>query len=316
MGRPSKQLYERDGIYYYRHNGKRWSTETGNQFEAMRRSQFMRARNMPWSELKEEYSTKLVLTFDPADGSIHSNLSQYYPDMEELGKDIKKMADAEIAPKFDEFEPPKDCKDLEVLLNYEYRIKNTENKPAKTLEYYRDRYDALLRFVKRHELKLDTFTSALAFLYPKERLNETMGRPGQLGFNNRPASGATVNKEISLFKSLWGVWKDENRVAENVWARVQSVKVETGDLSELEPEPYTLEQVAMILKEITDARIQNVLLFQCMIGARPGLEVLGITPEAINKNQIWSVKKRRWDQMEYSAKAREFYHKNLNAQSA
>ena len=52
-------------------------------------------------ELKEEYSTKLVLTFDPADGSIHSNLSQYYPDMEELGKDIKKMADAEIAPKFD-----------------------------------------------------------------------------------------------------------------------------------------------------------------------------------------------------------------------
>jgi hypothetical protein len=46
-GRKTIPLYERDGVWYARVNGNRWSTETSDEQEAHRRHDFMAAKNKP-----------------------------------------------------------------------------------------------------------------------------------------------------------------------------------------------------------------------------------------------------------------------------
>jgi integrase len=311
MGRPGKEIYQRDGIYYVRVAGHRWSTETGNEGEALRRCQFMKTRKKPWSDIKKDYGAELVITVD-IEGNAHASLKKYFSDVDQGFKEFNATKIINRANSEKQNEPPKDCQDISILLDYEFSLKKDANKPAKTLEYYEDRFSALKRFVKKYDLGLNTFTRAMAIKYPQERLNETLRHKGEIGFNNRPATEPTINKEIPLFRGIWGVWKDENRVKENPWARVEALIKETGDVEEIEPDPYTLEEVALILKNVDDEVKRNVLLFQCMVGSRPGEEVLKTTKEAIEKNLIWNVKKRRWDQFTYSVKARDFYMKNLN----
>jgi len=314
MGRPSKLIYQRaNSIWYARILPNRWSTETTNMSEALRRAQFMRLKNRPWSEIKTDYGAKLTITID-TEGNTHAKMTQYYTDTQKGFDEFKSVPieptnNKNIANNTID----KTCKDISKLLDYEYELIKATKPPKKTLDYYRNRFDPLKRYVKKYNLNLDTFTSSMAIKYPQHRLHETVGHPGELGFNNRPAKEPTINKEIGFFrKTLWGIWKDEGRIQENPWTRVELMHKEKGDVAEIEPDPYTVEEVACILKNVDNALIRHVLIFQAMIGSRPGEEVLKASKEAIEKKHLWSSKKKQWDTFTYSPQAKKYFLENLD----
>lgn len=305
MSRPRQPIYLReDGIFYARVNGHRWSTETTDINEAAKRLQFMKIKKKPWKEIKNVFNDRVEIVIDE-EGNTHAKVIQYYSEPDLAIRALPKVSDNNS----NFSEPLKDCVDINVLLDYELKLRR--NKLQGTVDYYKDRFDALKRYVKKENLNLNTFTKTMAMKYPVCRLGETIN-VGQVGFNNRPAGVATVNKEISLFKGIWSVWKEEGRVSENVWMRVEKIKAETGDVDEFEPQTYTIKEVALILKNIENETIRNVCIFQAVIGSRPGLEVLRLNKEMLEKNKIWSSKKRRWDNLFYSEEAKDHFYKNLD----
>jgi site-specific recombinase XerD len=174
-------------------------------------------------------------------------------------------------------------------------------KPAGTLRYYRQRYDALLRFVKEKKLNLDSFDDEKAISYPGHRLDEDIIERGSKGFNNRKAGPPTIQKEVNHFRELWDQWRDDGRLSKNPWSRVKVLKSNKAE----ENKRYSLEQIAAILASMPNEIEQDVCLLQACIGSRPGEEVLRITKEDAEKNQIYSYKKKRFDTMYYSDEAKE-----------
>lgn len=311
MGRPQQPLYLRDGIYYARVNAKRWSSETGDPSEASKRMHFMKIRNEPWKNIKEDYGSRVEIVIGKG-GHTYSRLVQHFSDPVK-SLDLLNSVSSANSNNVGE-EPAKDCKNIFILLDYEFALKVKENKPPKTLKYYRQRFDAMKRYVVKHELNLDSFTKFKALDFPNYRLNETVRSPGELGFNNQKANFPTVNKEIRMYRKLWGLWKDEGRISSNPWARVPLSGPEGND-EEIEPEPYTIDEVKMILQNVKNTAIRSILIFQIILGVRPGKEVLSINKEKINAGKIWNAKKRRWDSFEYPPGAIDFYFKYIEGKT-
>jgi integrase len=313
-GRNSIPLYERDGVWYARVNGKRWSTETSDEQEARRRRDFMVVKNKPWSELKWNIGDKVVIRIDPT-GNTYSELIQHFSEPTEAIHKLKTLTQKNrpqttmAGP-----EPSKDCKDISQLLDYEYGLKAASDTPKNTLLYYRQRYDCLKRYIHEQKVDLDTFTKKPAFGYANFRLVETVRHEGDLGFNNRKASAVTINKEIKHFRNLWRTWKEEGRITENPWARVPFVRP-SGLEEEIEPEPYTFDEVTAIIENIEELPIRAVCIFQCVLGTRPGDEVLKITKKAILAGKIWNAKKRRWDTFHYSEEAINFFDEYIEGKT-
>jgi integrase len=327
MARPVKNpLFLRNGVYYARILGNRWSTETANPIEALKRLQFMKMKGKPWSDIKNEFGAQLVIKID-TEGQTSAKLIEYEVDSKaetptEIDASIVKKisypkGDPHVAWKIAKGEPlnnsvveepPKDCKDLVRLLDYEYHLKVLAGKCEGTLEYYFDRFASLKRFIRKHSLDLSTFSKARALEYPVYRLKEPPANRGELGFNNRPAQRPTINKEIALFKNLWSTWREEGRITENTWARVDPLKEEfDDDVSEDEEQIYTLEEVQAILRNVDSEIIRDILFFQAIIGCRPGLEVLLLTRDMIDRGKIYNFKKRRRDNFTYSPQAMKFF---------
>jgi len=309
-GRKSKPLFIRDGVFYARINGNRWSTETNDEQEAMRRRSFMLAKGKPWTELKLNHGDKVIIHIDP-EGRTYTELVQHYSEPAKAMNEMTKRLGPQAEPTTANSEPPKTSKDIAALLDYEYSLKKSADAPEGTLLYYRQRYDSLKRYVRERNLDLDSFTKKSAFEYPNYRMTETVRHVGQLGYNNRKPSFATINKEIKHWRNLWRTWKEENRVQENVWMRVPLLKPK-GTEDELESPPYTFEEVISIIDNIDEMTVRAVCIFQCMLGARPGEETLGISATAIKTGKIWNAKKRRWDSFHYSEEARKFYSEFLD----
>ncbi|MBN1578229.1 MAG: hypothetical protein JW913_16840 [Chitinispirillaceae bacterium] len=76
-GRKPVPIFLRDAIYYARVNGNRWSTETGDEQEALRRRPFMIARNKPWAELKQNQGDQIIIRID-TEGRTYAEPIQHY----------------------------------------------------------------------------------------------------------------------------------------------------------------------------------------------------------------------------------------------
>jgi site-specific recombinase XerD len=305
MGRARKILYKRDGIYYARIQGKRWSTDSADEKIAYHRALLMESDAKPWEEIRDRYRDQVIITIHPQ-GYAHSEMISHelrgeepvtaitpYPNPDEA---IYRLAHGKTSVK-----PPLDCRSIEILLEYEFHLMECARKPEKTLLYYRQRFDALMRYVRDKKVTLDSFDDEKAISYAGYRLDENIREKGTMGFNNRKAGPPTINKEINFFRELWGRWRDDGRLTTNPWSRVTSVKSTAPEESS---KRYSLQEIAAILEKMPNDVERDVCLLQACIGSRPGEEVLRITKEDAAKNRIYSVKKHRWDTMYYSDEAK------------
>jgi len=304
-GRKIQPIYLRDGVYYARVNGKRWSTDTANMTEAMRRRMFMVTKNKPWSDLKYDYGNRVAIIID-TEGNTRAELVRHFSDPMEALHDMKAVEPPpDPGVNTNTSEPAKDCLDIAELLDYELSLKRASGTPENTITYYQQRYDALKRYARDFRLNLSNFSKKFAFEYANYRLTETVRGSRTLGFNNRKPSYPTINKEIKRWRNLWRTWKEEGRVPENPWARVPLMRP-TGDDAEIN-EPYTFEEVVAILQNIDDLTIRALCIFQCMLGARPGEEILRISGKMVRAGKIYNAKKRRWDSFHYSDETQAFF---------
>lgn len=308
MARPAEELFLRDGIYYARFSGHRWSTETVNKAEATRRLEFMKAKNKPWVEIKNDFGSYVTIKIDTSGNTVYSAFTQptLDPGM------AMQMLNSSPIPSRSTDEPPKECKDINILLDYEYRLRS--NKPQAMVDFYERIYKHLRRYVNNNKLTLDTFTPERAMQYPKIRLSEGIGELGKIGYHNKSVSYKTVNKEVSHFKELFGTWRDENRVLINPWTRVEPLRA-TGDEKELDAEPYTIPEIKNIFDNVENEDILNALIFQIILGCRPGKEMLSITRETMDKNKIYNFKKRRWDDFTFSIEVKKFFTAHIEGRS-
>jgi integrase len=305
MGRPRKILYKRDGVFYARVQGKRWGTDTSDEKIAYHRALLMDAELKPWEEIRDKYRNQVVITVNPT-GHAHAEMISQEVRGDEPVTVITPFADpVEAIYKLNhgknESKPTLDCKSIEVLLDWEYHLMECARKPKATLKYYRQRYDALIRYSKGKKINLESFDDEKAISYPGYRLDEEIREKGSKGFNNRKAGPATIKKEVNHFKELWNRWRDEGRLKTNPWGRVTVVNSTASEQNKR----YSLEQIAAILANMPNEVEQDVCLLQACIGSRPGEEVLRITKENAEKNQIYSYKKKRFDTMYYSDEAKE-----------
>jgi len=306
MGRSRRILYKRSGIYYARIQGKRWSTDTSDEKIAYHRALVMEAELKPWEEIRDNYRDHVVISINPQ-GHAHSEMVTHGVQDDEPVTLITPFADPteaiyKLNHEKNASKPTLDCKSIEILLDWEYHLMECARKPQATLKYYRQRYDALIRYAKGKKINLDSFDDEKAISYPGYRMDEKIREKGSTGYNNRRAGPATLKKEVNHFKELWNRWRDEGRLKTNPWGRVNVVASIT---TEENNKRYSLEQIAAILANMPNEVEQDVCLLQACIGSRPGEEVLRITKEDAEKNRIYSYKKKRFDTMYYSDEAKE-----------
>jgi integrase len=316
MGRPRKELFTRDGIYYARFRrdgGKKdmWSTGTADPVEAARRLELMRYHDRPYKEIPVMKTA-----------GIDSLNSVYRKNAEEE----KRVKDLEAALKEKEAAEVRAIKkavhdtDIGKLLDEEFELKKQAKKPEGTLKWYRARFAFLKQYVKALKLDLTTFDQKAALGYVEWRMGavamkDQKSKAGSkykhaLGYNGKPAGPATINQEIMMFRNAWRLWQGEGKIEANPWVRIKHIP-ESGKAEEIASKPYTLEEVRKIFNKIEDETMKNVLVLQMALGTRPGEETLAITQEMIDAGKIWSHKKKRWDDFDYSDDIKKFWADNI-----
>jgi integrase len=290
-GRPKKELFERGGIYYARLNveGKRYklSTGTGDLAEAAERLKTIRLYKKAWDKIPEKYK-------------------QAVRDYERVKDREQKEAEAPSLP------PEVLASDISRLLDEEYKLKVIARLPPATLHYWEGRYKQMKNFLAIHPYNLETFDLKAALEYVSYRLGRVEGQEDtkkKKGFNNRPCKIPTIRKEIGLFRNLWDLWRDDGKVGINPWGRVPVQK--PTEATEAAPQPYTPEDLKKIFSCIENEPVRNLLIFQAMLGTRPGVETMEITQEMIDAGKVWSWKKRRLDDYDYSPQAKAWFKYNI-----
>ena len=321
VGKPKRELFPRNGIFYARFRrpgGKKdiWSTGTSDPTEAARRLEFMRVKNQPWKAIADQVDHVADIYITP-DGSARATLIR----REVVGTEIlqttetlepidavKKLQNLKNPPK-----PEDEPIDLCRLLNEEFELKKREEKPEGTLKYFETRFKFLKEYVTQNDLTLATFDQKAALDFIQWRLRhiphaETQNGKGKHknGYNARPAKAPTVNQEIMMFRNAWRQWQGEGKIGANPWTRIKHLP-ETGTAEEIAANPYTLDEIKSIFDKITNETIRNILIFQLVLGTRPGRETTRITSEMVEAGKIWSHKKKRWDNFDYSDEAKEFF---------
>ncbi len=304
-GRPKRELFLRHGIYYARFSSTdRFSTDTSDPIEASRRLELMRHHNCPWKKIPVMKTA-----------GIESILRGYEKEAEKENQ----LAAREAAIVVREKEAIKKVENLDIckLLDAALDLKKQEGKPEGTIYYFESRFKYMKNYVTTNNLTLDNFDKKAALGYIQWRLGyiplaDTKKDDGKHknGFNNRPAHAPTVNQEIMMFRNAWRLWKDEGKAGANPWAGIKHLP-ESGTLDEIAKKPYTLEEIKKIFDNIPNETIKNILIFQMILGTRPGQETIGITAEMIAAGKIWSHKKKRWDDFDYSDEVKEFFKENI-----
>jgi integrase len=191
-------------------------------------------------------------------------------------------------------------------------IKQRCTKPA-TVKYYTSRHEFLKNFVRTFNLTFETFDEITAYDFITYRLGSVQNKGAKdekkkVGFNNRPCRPATVNKEITLYREYWRIWRETNKTtAANPWTRIRPVK----DPDKIEPKRYSLEEVKKIFDNIKIERVRNLLIFQAMLGTRPGIETLSIDAGMMQRSEIKNWKKDRIDRFDYSPAAIAFFYEHI-----
>ena len=293
-GRPKQELFLRNGVYYARFSAtERYSTDTGDIVEAARRLEAMRYHRCAYKYIQSKPKSK---------GIAKTPFRMLLKGAHERG--IKPVEPVE----------PVTSIDIAALLDKELSLKEAANLPSATYEYWRGRYEQMKRFLAFHPYDLSTFDLNAALKYVDYRIGHIEGaddKKHKVGFNNRPCSISTIKKEIGLFKKLWAQWRDDGlEIDKNPWSRVPTPKPKKA--TAMPPEPYTLEEAGKIIAAIENPIVQALIKFQLLIGSRPGSETLELTAEMIEAGKIWSFKKRRMDDYDYTDKAKAFFKEHLD----